>query len=126
MHSENFKLQVSDLHSFVHSTLTASPSCSRHSQTLLAKHSTLTSSLVITTFRKDDTPFWNHLHVAPVRSATGKVAYFVGVQLDVSIADLPMRGDSLRADAKQLSAVGVVRVAVRSLQGCGLRRIPKA
>ncbi|XP_024385521.1 protein TWIN LOV 1 [Physcomitrium patens] len=80
----------------------------------------------ILNYRKDDTPFWNHLHVAPVRSATGKVAYFVGVQLDVSIADLPMRGDSLRADAKQLSAVGVVRVAVRSLQGCGLRRIPKA
>lgn len=73
-------------------------------------------------FRKDNSPFWNHLHVAPVRSATGKVAYFVGVQLDVSDAEIPMRGDKLNAHAKQLSAVGVVRVAVRSLQGSGLRR----
>nr|AML76523.1 putative LOV domain-containing protein [Scouleria aquatica] len=76
----------------------------------------------ILNYRKDNTPFWNHLHVAPVRSATGKVAYYVGVQLDVSDADIPMRGDTTNAHAKQLSAVGVVRVAVRSLQGSGLRR----
>lgn len=74
--------------------------------------------------RKDGTPFWNHLHVAPVRSATGKVAYYVGVQLDVSDAEVPMRDDTLSAHAKHLSAVGVVRVAVRSLQGSGLRRTP--
>ncbi|XP_024396813.1 protein TWIN LOV 1 [Physcomitrium patens] len=80
----------------------------------------------ILNYKKDNTPFWNHLHVAPVRSATGGVAYFVGVQLNVSEADVPVvQGASLRADAKQLSAVGVVRVAVRSLQGSGLRRRPK-
>nr|AML76646.1 putative LOV domain-containing protein [Pulvigera lyellii] len=78
----------------------------------------------ILNYRKDNTAFWNHLHVAPVRCATGKVAYYVGVQLDVSDAEIPMRGDTLNADAKQLSAVGVVRVAVRSLQGSGLRRTP--
>nr|AML76464.1 putative LOV domain-containing protein [Plagiomnium insigne] len=79
----------------------------------------------ILNYRKDKTPFWNHFHVAPVRSATGKVAYYVGVQLDVSdVAEIPMRGDTLIAHAKQLSAVGVVRVAVRSLQGSGLRRTP--
>nr|AML78442.1 putative LOV domain-containing protein [Frisvollia varia] len=80
----------------------------------------------ILNYRKDNTPFWNHLHVAPVRSATGKVAYYVGVQLDVSDADISMRGDTMSANAKQLSAVGVVRVAVRSLQGAGLRRSFKA
>nr|AML79628.1 putative LOV domain-containing protein [Timmia austriaca] len=79
----------------------------------------------ILNYRKDNSPFWNHLHVAPVRSATGKVAYYVGVQLDVSDADIPMRGDTMTAHAKQLSAVGVVRVAVRSLQGSGLRRTLK-
>nr|AML79179.1 putative LOV domain-containing protein [Aulacomnium heterostichum] len=78
----------------------------------------------ILNYRKDNSPFWNHLHVAPVRGATGKVAYYVGVQLDVSDAEIPMRGDTLNAHAKQLSAVGVVRVAVRSLQGLGLRRTP--
>nr|AML78741.1 putative LOV domain-containing protein [Neckera douglasii] len=78
----------------------------------------------ILNYRKDNTPFWNHLHISPVRGANGKVAYYVGVQLDVSTAESPMRGDCLVAHAKQLSAVGVVRVAVRSLQGPGLRRTP--
>nr|AML76406.1 putative LOV domain-containing protein [Diphyscium foliosum] len=79
----------------------------------------------ILNYRKDKTPFWNHLHVAPVRSATGKIAYYVGVQLDVSEANISMCEDSASAHAKQLSAVGVVRVAVRSLQGSGLRRTLK-
>nr|AML77728.1 putative LOV domain-containing protein [Mesostigma viride] len=37
-------------------------------------------------YRKDGTPFWNSLHVSPVRNAEGKITYFVGVQLDVSEA----------------------------------------
>nr|AML76774.1 putative LOV domain-containing protein [Fontinalis antipyretica] len=78
----------------------------------------------ILNYRKDKTPFWNHLHVAPARGASGKVAFYVGVQLDASAAtDVPMRADGLLvAHAKQLGAVGLVRVAVRSLQGPGLRR----
>nr|AML78595.1 putative LOV domain-containing protein [Takakia lepidozioides] len=78
----------------------------------------------ILNYRKDKRPFWNHLHISPVRSACGKVAFFVGVQLDVSAAD-DLEDNGMTAHMKQLSAVGAVRVAVRSLQGSGLRRAPR-
>jgi PAS domain S-box-containing protein len=35
-------------------------------------------------FRKDGTPFWNQLTVAPVRDANGLLTHFVGVQQDVT------------------------------------------
>ena len=52
-----------------------------------------------------------------------QVVYYCGVQLDVTAADgiSPLdRGMSSRL--KQLGAVGAVRVAVRALEGSGLRR----
>nr|AML79471.1 putative LOV domain-containing protein [Cylindrocystis brebissonii] len=88
-------------------------------------------------YRKCGTPFWNSLHISPVRCHDGKVAFFCGVQLDVSAAEAtsprPPSGPSLSTSGsgargsmsgrlKQLGAVGAVRVAVRSLQGAGLRR----
>nr|AML76992.1 putative LOV domain-containing protein [Thyrsopteris elegans] len=77
-------------------------------------------------YRKDKTPFWNLLHVAPVRSNTGKVAFYVGVQLDMTSPgeDLCL-GSGMTPHIEQLGAVGAVRVAVRSLQGEGLRRVCK-
>nr|AML76407.1 putative LOV domain-containing protein [Diphyscium foliosum] len=80
----------------------------------------------ILNYRKDKKAFWNHLHLAPVRSAGGKVAFYVGVQLDITEADVDLNQETgMSAQAKQLGAVGVVRVAVRSLQGRGLRRTLK-
>nr|AML77672.1 putative LOV domain-containing protein [Asplenium platyneuron] len=76
-------------------------------------------------YRKDKTPFWNLLHIAPIRCSSGKVAFFAGVQLEVESVEEPCLGSELRPDIKQLGAVGAVRVAVRSLQGEGLRRIRK-
>eukprot|EP00227_Mantoniella_beaufortii_P008260 CAMPEP_0197586716 /NCGR_PEP_ID=MMETSP1326-20131121/8598_1 /TAXON_ID=1155430 /ORGANISM="Genus nov. species nov., Strain RCC2288" /LENGTH=641 /DNA_ID=CAMNT_0043151375 /DNA_START=273 /DNA_END=2194 /DNA_ORIENTATION=+ len=35
-------------------------------------------------YRKDGTPFWNLLTVAPVKLANGQVAKFIGVQVDVT------------------------------------------
>ena len=35
-------------------------------------------------YRKDGTPFWNLLTVAPVMLSDGKVAKFIGVQVDVT------------------------------------------
>ncbi|CAK9208558.1 unnamed protein product [Sphagnum troendelagicum] len=77
----------------------------------------------ILNYRKDKTSFWNHLHLSPVRSATGEVAFYVGVQLAMDIVD--SAGDEnvgMTPYMKQLGAVGAVKVAVRSLQGSGLRR----
>lgn len=77
-------------------------------------------------YRKDKTPFWNLLHIAPVRSSAGKVAFYVGVQLDITSAEEPCpNGSETSPHIKQLGAVGAVRVAVRGLQGEGLRRIQK-
>nr|AML78032.1 putative LOV domain-containing protein [Lindsaea linearis] len=77
-------------------------------------------------YRKDKTPFWNLLHIAPVRSNSGKVAFFVGVQLDMTSVEETGMENAASPHLKQLGAVGAVRVAVRSLQGEGLRRVHKA
>nr|AML76755.1 putative LOV domain-containing protein [Danaea nodosa] len=80
----------------------------------------------ILNYRKDKTPFWNLLHIAPIRSAGGKVAFFIGVQLDISFIDNDeYQGNRMTPHMQQLGAVGAVRVAIRSLQGSGLRRIQK-
>lgn len=67
----------------------------------------------ILNYRKDKTPFWNLLHISPVRNASGKVAYFVGVQIDDSCKHQEEHG--LSPQRRQLSVVGAVKVAVRSL-----------
>ncbi len=35
-------------------------------------------------FRKDGTPFWNELHISPVRDDQGELTHFVGIQIDVT------------------------------------------
>lgn len=62
--------------------------------------------------RKDKSTFWNLLHISPVRNASGKTAYFVGVQMEASCRDTESK--DLRPETRQLSVVGAVRVAVRS------------
>jgi PAS domain S-box-containing protein len=41
-------------------------------------------NVVIRNYRKDGTPFWNNLTIAPVRDEGGKVTHFVGLQNDVT------------------------------------------
>nr|AML78218.1 putative LOV domain-containing protein [Prunella vulgaris] len=67
----------------------------------------------ILNYRKDRSPFWNFLHISPVRIASGKVAFFVGIQIDDRCMDRETRG--LGPEMRQLSVVGAVKVAVRSL-----------
>nr|AML78335.1 putative LOV domain-containing protein [Helwingia japonica] len=67
----------------------------------------------ILNYRKDRTSFWNSLHISPVRNASGKIAYFVEVQIDESCKNKDKQG--LTPEMKHLSAVGAVKVAVRSL-----------
>ncbi|KAK7368123.1 hypothetical protein VNO80_10145 [Phaseolus coccineus] len=67
----------------------------------------------ILNYRKDESSFWNFLHISPVRDASGKVAYFVGVQIDDSNKNDDRQ--CLSPEKGQLSVVGVVKVAVRSL-----------
>ncbi|KAH6815698.1 PAS/LOV protein B [Perilla frutescens var. frutescens] len=67
----------------------------------------------ILNYRKDRTSFWNFLHISPVRKASGKVAFFVGIQIDDRCKNQEAHG--LSPEKRQLSVVGAVKVAVRGL-----------
>ncbi|KAM7487395.1 hypothetical protein LguiB_024879 [Lonicera macranthoides] len=71
-------------------------------------------TVCILNYRKDGSSFWNFLHISPVRNASGKIAYYIGVQVDVSSKDQNEQ-QRLSPEIRQLSAVGAVKVAVRSL-----------
>ena len=51
-------------------------------------------------YRRDGTPFWNSVHVTPVRDASGAVVLFVGVQCDVTAdVDAEHAAEMAAADA---------------------------
>nr|AML79165.1 putative LOV domain-containing protein [Drimys winteri] len=66
----------------------------------------------ILNYRKDRSSFWNLLHVSPVRNASGKIAFYVGVLIDEASKN-DFHG--LSPEMRQLGAVGAVKVAVRGL-----------
>nr|AML76337.1 putative LOV domain-containing protein [Terminalia neotaliala] len=66
----------------------------------------------ILNYRKDGSSFWNFLHISPVRNASGKIAYFVAVQIEESCNS---DGFGLSPEMRHRSTVGAVRVALRTL-----------
>nr|AML76706.1 putative LOV domain-containing protein [Actaea racemosa] len=73
-------------------------------------------TVCILNYRKDTSSFWNYLHISPVRNASGKVAYFVGVQMVASGKNQDKQCSS--PDMRHLGAVGAVKVAVRGSSMC--------
>nr|AML77328.1 putative LOV domain-containing protein [Loropetalum chinense] len=72
----------------------------------------------ILNYRKDKSSFWNFLHISPVRNASGKIAYFVEVQIEEGCKN--QERQVLSPEMRQRSVVGAVRVAVRgSSMGAG-------
>ncbi|XXG76814.1 hypothetical protein AAC387_Pa08g1093 [Persea americana] len=69
-------------------------------------------TVCILNYRKNGSSFWNLLHISPVRNASGKIAFYVGVQVEEG-SKSDSRG--LSPEMMQLGAVGAVKVAVRSL-----------
>nr|AML79377.1 putative LOV domain-containing protein [Morus nigra] len=69
----------------------------------------------ILNYRKDKSSFWNFLHISPVRNATGKIAYLVGVHVEEGFTNRDGLGHGLSPEMRQLSTVGAVKIAVRSL-----------
>nr|AML77658.1 putative LOV domain-containing protein [Tragopogon porrifolius] len=69
-------------------------------------------TVCILNYRKNGSQFWNSLHMSPVRNASGKIAYFVEVQMDANHAS--HENQNLSPEIRQLSVVGAVKVAVRS------------
>lgn len=58
--------------------------------------------------RKDGTPFWSELSIAPVRDEAGELTHFVGIQLDVTSRkrvqdDLVERNEELKAARDELA-----------------------
>ncbi|WP_245904557.1 sensor domain-containing phosphodiesterase [Billgrantia lactosivorans] len=41
-------------------------------------------NVTLCNYRKDGTPFWNNLYLAPVKDGNGSVTHFVGIQHDIS------------------------------------------
>nr|AML76590.1 putative LOV domain-containing protein [Akebia trifoliata] len=71
-------------------------------------------SVRILNYRKDGGSFWNLLHISPVRNATGRIAFYVGVQIEEGgCKNEEVRG--LSPEMRQRGVVGAVKVAVRSL-----------
>jgi PAS domain S-box-containing protein len=63
-------------------------------------------NVVIRNYRKDGTPFWNDLTIAPVRDGMGNVTHFVGLQNDVT--------DRKRAEEELVAAKEGAEVASRA------------
>lgn len=60
-------------------------------------------------YRKDKTPFWNELHMAPLCDGSGDVTHYIGVMIDVTQRidyqkELAMYADSLEAANEAKSA----------------------
>lgn len=47
-------------------------------------------TVTLLNYKKDGTPFWNELHLSPVKDENGEVTHYIGLQLDVS-KELEMR-----------------------------------
>ena len=82
------------------------------------------ATVTLLNYRKTGEPFWNCLHVAPIRDAGGRVQFFIGVQMDVSSkANAAQAAEPTPVQLlNQKGTVGAVRVATRGLAATGLRR----
>lgn len=66
-------------------------------------------------YRKDGTPFWNMLTVAPIRDVAGAPRFLVGVQVDVTAKPTPEE-----AAPEGMSAATQVGLAVRTMDWVGV------
>ncbi|MUL38593.1 PAS domain S-box protein [Gloeocapsopsis dulcis] len=49
-----------------------------------ALHEERECRVILKNYRKDGTPFWNELAIAPVQDANGQLTHFIGVQSDIT------------------------------------------
>nr|AML78763.1 putative LOV domain-containing protein [Welwitschia mirabilis] len=73
----------------------------------------------ILNYRKDGSSFWNLLQIAPIRNASGKIAFYAGIQIELpdNKEEENDTHNSMSPRMNQLSALGAIRIAVRSLLG---------
>jgi len=81
-------------------------------------------SVVLKNYTKSGEPFWNSIHIAPVRDASGNVKFFCGVQSKIDSAeddDVELMANPIQL-LRQKGVVGAVRVAARGLSDNGFQR----
>ncbi len=60
-------------------------------------------TVVLKNYRKDGTCFWNELRLSPIRSRTGELTHFVGIQTDITAR---VEFESALRESEKLAAVG--------------------
>ena len=63
-------------------------------------------TVTLLNYKKDKTPFMNCIHIAPIRCATGKIKFFVGVQLDLGSGGGDITNSANGFNGKRTVAVG--------------------
>nr|AML77758.1 putative LOV domain-containing protein [Selaginella apoda] len=81
-----------------------------------------TCTVRILNYKKNREPFWNFLHISPVRNSSGKIAYYAGIQVHAGDDDDDDDDDDGRARMQQFGALGAIKVAVRSIQSAPVLR----
>jgi two-component system sensor histidine kinase/response regulator len=77
-----------------------------------AIHSALNFRGEVLNYRKDGSVFWNSLTISPVKDAEGKVAYFVGIQKDITVQkEALLKQDKLIQELKAINT-GLTRFAL--------------
>jgi len=71
-------------------------------------------TVTLLNYRKGGSPFWNALHIAPVRDAEGVLEYFIGVQLDVTQQQGQQGGETQAAAAAEPAATAAGEECVGS------------
>ena len=66
-------------------------------------------------YRRDGTPFWNALHVGPIRDASGRLIYYFGSQWDVTEVHEARGGDLPRVNALARAMTGRLRATFTTL-----------
>ena len=73
--------------------------------------------VILLNFRKDGSPFWNELHIAPIHE-DGAPAYYVGVQTDVtSRIEAEKQAEELRRPPAPIGEPGSTDPAARGARG---------
>ncbi len=66
-------------------------------------------TVVLRNYRKDGTPFWNELSVAPIRNRDGQLTHFVGIQNDVTAR---VEFEAALRQSEKLAAVGRLAASI--------------
>lgn len=77
------------------------------------------ATVLVRNFRKDGTPFWSELRVAPVRDSAGTVTHYVGISADVTDrveAQQRLRELAAELERRVEERTGELRAAMRELE----------